>query len=198
MKGNKILHGIAIASLVILLVMEYAWNFDTFQRRVALSLTCIVGGLAYLGLWAVARKQDIHFPGIVSILVAASIWFDGGANFWQLFGRILWWDKMAHFTGSFAPAAVFLTYFFQLNLKGRIRLPHFLIGLFSVSMVSLLCVLYEVSEYWGDVWFGTHRVTDLFDTSDDLMYNTASAVFVVIVFFVWRRLKAKPNVKQIN
>jgi hypothetical protein len=191
MKMNRFLHVIAIVSLIVLAVIEYAWNFDVFQRRVALSITCIIGGLIYFWLWAVARKQNIHFPGIVSLLVAASIWFDGAANFWHLFGEILWWDKLAHFTGSFAPTAVIFTYIYQLNQQGRIRLPKWLLSLSSIALVTLLSVIYEISEYWGDVWFNTHRVTDFFDTSDDLMYNTASALFVVLVFWIWKRSKQK-------
>jgi hypothetical protein len=131
-------------------------------------------------------------------LVAASIWFDGAANFWHLFGRILWWDKLAHFTGSFAPIAVILTFVYQLNQQGRIRLPQWSVGLFSVSMVTLLSVVYEVSEYVGDIWFGTHRVTDLFDTADDLMYNTASALFVVMVFWAWRWAKQKRSAQIVR
>ena len=191
MKGNRLLHGIAIASLIVLVIIEYAWNFDVFQRRVALSITCVIGGLVYLWLWAIARRQDIHFPGIVSILVAASIWFDGVANFWHLFGRYLWWDKMAHFTGSFAPIAVLFTYLYQLNRQGKIKLPAWSISLYSISLVSLLSVLYEISEYAGDVWFHTNRITDLFDSPDDLMYNVSGALFVVLVFWAWRAIKQK-------
>lgn len=193
MNWNRFLHILAIVSLVVLVIIEYAWNFDTFQRRVALSITGIIGGLIYLWLWAVACKQDINFPGIVSLLVAASVWFDGAANFWHLFGRYLWWDKMAHFTGSFAPIAAIFTYLYQLNQQGKIKLPGWSVSLYSISLVSLLSVLYEISEYIGDVMFHTNRVTDLFDAADDLMYNVSGALFVVLVFWAWRSIKVRSN-----
>lgn len=177
----------AFFSLIVLLVLELTLRYDSWPRQIALSLTNIVGGLGYLWLFLFLKRRGVLLPGVVSLLVAACIWSDAVANFWHLFGNILWWDKLAHAFGSIAPTAVVWSLLYELRQKGKIVLPLWSIGIYAISVTMALVSLYEISEMLGDLWFPTHRVTDLFDTADDLMYNLAGSGLTVILAEFWSR-----------
>lgn len=181
MKRNNIGTRLAFLSLGILLVLELTLQYDSWSRQIALSLTNIIGGLVYLWIFLALKRRGIVLPGIVSLLVAAGIWSDALANFWHLFGTILWWDKLAHALGSVAPAAVFWSILHQLNGQGKIVLPRWAIGVMAIGLTMTLASVYEISEMIGDLWFPTHRITDLFDTADDLMYNLAGSGLTVVL-----------------
>lgn len=68
-----------------------------------------------------------------------------------------------------------------------------LLGVYAISITTTLSALYEISEYIGDAVYPTNRVTGLFDTSDDLLWNFLAAVLVVW-FGLWlRRRKKSPR-----
>lgn len=166
----------------VLLIIELGSRYDTLIRQCALAVTDVVG-TAFL--FIVARrfvKSGQPLPWVVSWLAVTGIWFDAAGNFAKLYGTIVWWDKLAHFVGTAALAGgLWLAVrAYQQRLGGRWTAAF--LGLIAVSFSILLSVLYEISEYLGDLVFSTRRVTDLFDTSDDLLWNLLAAVIVVILF----------------
>ncbi len=187
MKRNNILTFVAFLSLVVLLVIELATHYDSYSRQVALSVTNIVGGGVYLIVFLKLKKRGIILPWIASWLVAMSIWADAMGNFLHLFGDILWWDKLAHGVSSIAPAVVVWIILYELDKRGLIFMPVWLRHLVTVALVVLLSVLYEISEFVGDSFFPTHRVTDLFDTADDLMWNLLGTIIGVIIAVLWKK-----------
>ncbi|MDD5567168.1 MAG: hypothetical protein PHH01_03140 [Patescibacteria group bacterium] len=189
MRRNDVFTAMAFVSLVVLLVIELATKYDTWPRQVALSITNLVGGGIYLVIFFSLRRRGIALPWIIAWLVAAGIWIDGLANFQHLFGRILWWDKLAHFVGSMAPTAMFWAVLSEFHKKSLLRLPSWLTNIVSISLTMLIVVIYEISEYIGDQFFPTHRITDLYDTADDLMYNLLGAIIVVIFCILIARIK---------
>ncbi|MFA5106835.1 MAG: hypothetical protein WC497_00740 [Patescibacteria group bacterium] len=193
MRRNNVLTAIAFVSLAVLIVVELGTHYDSWDRQVALSITNIIGGGVYLLIYYFLKRRGITLPWIAAWLVALGIWFDALGNFQHFFGRILWWDKLAHFTGSLPPATVFWAVLYGFGKKGTIRLPNWLAGLFAVCLTVTLSVLYEISEYIGDLNFPTHRITDLYDTVDDLMYNLLGAVAVVIICLLIYRKKQKDD-----
>lgn len=187
MKKSKYWTGAAFCSLIVLLVLELTLRYDSWSRQIALSLTNVIGGLTYLWLYVYLSRRGIRLPALVSWIVAAGIWSDAVANFWHLFGNILWWDKLAHAFGSVAPAAVFWAILHQLNALKRIVLPRWAIAVMAIGLTMTLASIYEITEMIGDLWFPTHRITDLFDTADDLMYNLAGSGLTVILAEFWSR-----------
>src|SRR5690606_7744630 len=112
--------------------------------------------------------------------VAIGIWFDAMGNFLSLYSKILWWDKLAHAVGAAALAVAFVVLFLHLRLHAIVSMSNRMLAFVVIAVVSLFSTLYEISEYLGDQFSDTHRVTDLFDSPDDMMWNligTALAVF---------------------
>ncbi|MBU0707756.1 hypothetical protein KKG41_05290 [Patescibacteria group bacterium] len=191
MRRNNVLTWIALGSLAVLVGIELLTHYDTWPRQVALSFTSIIGGGIYLLVFVKLRRQQIVIPWIAAWLVALGIWFDAAGNFAGLYGRILWWDKPAHCVSSMAVTAVFWFIIVRLNQQGRIRLSSWLINLFSVSLTMLISSIYEVTELIGDSFWPTNRITDLYDSADDLMWNLLGAIFIVLICQLVKNKKTK-------
>lgn len=170
-----------MASLLILLGIELLYHYDSWSRQLALSLTNVLGGGGFAVLWKVLRRKGIELHWLSAIFIAAAIWFDAMGNFLFLYRDLLWWDRVSHLVGSIAPAFVISTILLQLRTAGRIVSPSWWMNFSALASAMLLSVLYEISEYLGDLWLPTHRVTDVFDTPDDLLWNLIGAAIGIFV-----------------
>lgn len=175
---------------VVLLLIELGTRYDSMVRQGALALTNI-GGTALL--FIVARRfarAGQPLPGVVSWAAVAGIWFDAAGNFAGLYGTIVWWDQLAHFAGTAAVAGgVWLVLRTMMTRRGwpLTAASH---GLLTISVTVLLSVIYEITEYLGDLLFATRRVTNLYDTADDLLWNLLAAVVVTLLFARYYRRRA--------
>ena len=183
---NSKLFSLAIFSLLILFFIEALSHYDTTIRQMALALTDISGVIIILVVYFILKKKiSIEIPWYVAWLAALGIWFDATGNFVHFYARFFWWDKLAHAVGSGAIALALFFIFYHLNKQGRIKLGGFNLCLYTISLTTFLSVLYEISEYIGDTIYPTNRVTGLFDTSDDLLWNiSATILFVIFAYFL--------------
>ena len=173
---------LAIFSLLILLVVEWVAQYDTVQRQIALSLTNIfVIVIFYIIYRKLKNKYQIILPGYIAWAAAIGVWLDAAGNFAHFYIKYPWYDDMTHFEGSLSIAIPLFFVFYHLNKKGYIKLNRFNIGLYTLSLTMLFVAIYEVSEWIGDIWFNTYRVTSHFDTASDLFYNFLGAMVVVLV-----------------
>jgi len=171
-KTNKILFFIAIFSLIVLFFIEIFTHYDTFARQIALSLTCLVAIIIlFITFKKIKKKFSADLPFYIAWIAALGVWFDALGNFAHFYARFLWWDKLYHAVGSAALAAAI--YFILFTLKKQKK----------------IAAVYEVSEYIGDQIFPTHRITDLYDTADDLMWDIIASLIVLLIIFLFNYYK---------
>ncbi len=178
---------VAYTSLAVLFAIELLTRYDTWIRQVALSVTNLVAFAALIVFGRQLAKRNTAMPWSVAWWVAIGVWFDAAGNFAHLYARFPWWDKLAHAVGSAALAFALVVLLQALQRQGRLHAGKFLFGVFAVSLTTLLSAMYEISEYLGDQWFATHRVTDLFDTADDLLWNLLATVVAVVIAMALRK-----------
>lgn len=163
----------------VLLLIELFTHYDSWDRQVALSITNVAGIAMILWLSRYFQRHGSALPVAASLALALGVWFDAAGNFAHLYGRLIWWDKLAHGVGS-AALALALWYVLALMAKqGRLNVTRGWRSLMTIALTTTLASIYEISEYLGDLWFQTHRVTDLYDTADDLLWNTLAVLFIV-------------------
>jgi hypothetical protein len=188
---------VGIFSLVALLPLEIFLNYDTTTRQLALTLTNVeVLIIILIFYWYYKAKQNIVLPFYVAWAASLGVWFDAAGNFAHLYQNIVWWDKIAHAVGSGALAIACFIILYELNKQEKIRLGLFSLSLFALSVTIFASAMYEVSEYLGDIISQSQRITDKFDSPDDLMWNTIAALAVVlfsavVIHFKARRLNYK-------
>ncbi|MFH1171265.1 MAG: hypothetical protein V1778_01865 [bacterium] len=187
MKRPTILSLLGYCSLLVLLVLELILRYDTWVRQIALAVTDL---FALAALWSIARymrRRGYALPWSVVWFSALGVWFDGMGNFLHLYANVSWWDKLAHAVGAGAVAAGIFVLVQMFQKRGTIVLGLKMRSLFVLSITVLLTVLYEISEYLGDLWFQTHRVTDLYDTVDDLLWDLLATVLVILIVQIFRK-----------
>lgn len=184
---------IALFSLAILLVVEAIGNYDALPRRLALMSTCFLTLIIFLIIYRVLQKKhSIVLPWFVAWSVAVGVWLDAAGNFVLFYRKYWWWDNLAHFGGSLSASISFFVILYYFEKFGRIKIGRVGLGLATISLVTLLGVFYEFTEWWGDVLFNLHRVGDRFDTVSDLFFNFLAGVAVALIAaWILRRLRSK-------
>lgn len=186
---------ISLGSLFVLLPIELLAKYDTPVRQNALALTNIAAIVALLLIGRWLKQKGIQLPAAVTFLVALDVWFDAAGNFAHLYGRFTWWDQLSHTVGTAAIAPALVAITLALQRQGKIKLFSWLHWVFSVSVATALATLYEVSELIGDELFNTHRITDLYDTADDLRFNITAAA---VAAFIALEILSHPTKKQVD
>lgn len=179
-----------------LLGLEVFLRYDTAVRQAALAVSNIGGVLILLLVARRVRRWGQRLPSAVAWFVAVAIWFDAAGNFAHLYARFAWWDQVAHAVGSAAvAAALFLTLRAALVQRGSaLSTGH--LTLYAVSLTTLLTVVYEITEYIGDLVFATNRIPSLYDTADDLVWNLIAISLSVLVTRRFARLIDPPQGNQ--
>lgn len=177
---RRVLPFFTLVSLAALLVVELGTTYDTAQRQVALAITN-VGSLAlFLAVRRLLKRRGLDLPWSVLVFIAAGVWLDALGNFQHLYARFWWWDRLTHVVGLLPVTWGVLVVLGQLEAGGRIRLHPAGRALFAVGTANLLGAVYEISEWLGDIWFGTERVRGPFDAPHDLANNLIGSVLVVL------------------
>jgi len=185
---KRLLPFVTIGSLVMLLGVELLSRYDTVPRQIALSITNVVAVIIFFWVKAWLKPKKIELPWALLTFAAASVWLDALGNFQHLYARFWWWDRITHVVGLLPITAGMYLVLERLAAADRIKLPHWARALFAVSIANLLGAAYEISEWLGDIWFGTHRVTGLFDTPHDLLDNLVGSLLVIAGAVLVRRL----------
>ncbi|MBI3957139.1 MAG: hypothetical protein HY340_04100 [Candidatus Kerfeldbacteria bacterium] len=192
MNRNRLLSLTGYASLIVLLVLELVLRYDSWVRQIALAITNIITIIVLLIVSRYLRRRGFALPWAVVWFSALGVWFDGMGNFIHYYANIAWWDKIAHGVGAGALAAGIVVLLDTLIQRGKILLGPVMKFMVAVSLTVTFSVLYEISEYIGDTIYPTNRVTGLFDTADDLLWNLGAAVMVVLVAERFRQKKNDP------
>lgn len=181
-------HLIAILAVQCLLLgIELLTRYDTLIRQLALASTNILATAMLVIILRRFQQAGRLVPPAAAWLAVAGVWFDAAGNFANLYASIVWWDKLAHLVGTAALATGLWLVLEAVCDRRSIRLTAFQFGLSVLGFAMLLAVLYEISEYLGDLVVATHRVTDFYDTADDLLWDLLAALAVICLMPKFRR-----------
>ncbi len=179
-----------------LIGFELLCPYDILSRRVALMTTAIVSSVLYLGVYFYLEKRfKLSLPTFTAWAIFVAIFLDAAGNFGHLYGNVDYWDKVTHAVGSASTGVVIFTILVLLNQKKAIRIGHFALFLWTTGVATLLAVLYELTEYWGDLGLDTRRIGDRFDTVSDLQWNVIGVLIVTLIGLLIIRRKNILEVK---
>lgn len=179
-----------IAALVALIFVELLWQYDIFDRRMALVLTAFLAGLIYLTIYfVISKKFKIILPAFTAWVLFLTVLLDAMGNFLHYYGTLGWWDDFTHFAGTAAIAIIVLSILYLLNVNKVIKIGKFGLILSTYAISIFLTSFYEVTEYWGDLITESRRIGDRYDTVSDLSWNLLGVTLVVIASFIFFRKK---------
>jgi len=131
-------------------------------------------------------KRWERYPLWYDNLYLSIFWLDMSGNSLNLYNSVEWWDHIPHFHGPGALAMV---------LVGAFGLA----PLAAAGLATILHVILECWEYYGDVLLHTHNVKGIADSINDLSYGVAGMVVYTLIAKRWmylRRRRTKPDKRR--
>jgi uncharacterized membrane protein YjdF len=168
-------------------VYELAGHYDDIGRQVALTLTnAFTTGMYFLVAHWLRRKYGTVLHWVVLLILSAAVWLDALGNFQHYYVTIWWWDRLTHAVGGLAVTAGLYITIIGLWRAKRLGVSWRVANVYAFALAQTLGAMYEVSEWLGDIWFGTHRVGERFDSPRDIFFNIVGGLVVVALGWWWR------------
>ncbi len=195
MNSNAISNGVKrrpviiffILAQFVLLGIELFTHYDDAGRQAALALTNIISGAAILWFDRWLRQRGGKISLVTIVLIVGAVWLDALGNFQHLYAGFWWWDRLTHTVGGMALSAGFIDLFLAYRATGKLQAGWAWTAWMGVLVGQLVGSLYEISEWLGDFWFNTHRVTGPYDTPHDLFHNLVGGLVVLALIRMFRR-----------
>lgn len=116
-----------------------------------------------------------RYPVWYDDLYLSIFWLDMAGNTLDLYNSVLGWDHIPHFHG---PGALVMV------LVGAFGLA----PLAAAGLSTILHLVLEVQEYYGDVILGTHNVNGIADSMNDLAFGLAGVIVYALIAKRWMYL----------
>ena len=150
-------------------------------------LTCLAIALSMVPS-IVERNHRVHLPFELDFLITLAIFLHTVPGEWLEFYERVWlWDKALHFYSSAIIALLAFVSAYTLHYTGKLRLTIPFIGLFTVVFAISIGVLWELMEFFMDIFFGMTMQNGLADTMFDLIYDIAGGCLVAVAGMVYVR-----------
>ncbi|MCK9361163.1 hypothetical protein M0Q28_02940 [Patescibacteria group bacterium] len=164
-------------------ILKYSLDYTWFGLLIT-AFGALVGieGAAYL----LRRKTGVEMPWIIWLLGFGGVLFDVVGDTFHLYERIVWFDQLAHFLGTFLVTIFFQIFFRTMQRVKGWNYPPFVNWLLALGMGMTLGVLYEIEEYLEDMIGTANRLGDGEDTANDLLLNFLGATSVIGIAWVKR------------
>ena len=143
------------------------------------------------------RKYQIYIPFEFDFAITTFIFltlFLGGLR--DFYGRFSWWDDLLHFQSGIllGVTGFLLVYILNERKTARLTMSPGFISFFSFCFSVALAGLWEMYEFFADLWFGYNMQRNgLPDTMSDITVNAIGALIVSIIGYLWvKRMKKLP------
>jgi len=171
-------------------ILHFTLDFTWF----GLMITLMVAWLVIEAVSVYIKKACGYFlPAYCMLLVTAGIYLDALGDISGFYGQFGWYDQLAHFIGGAAAAGVLFSIIWCLNSRCKIKMGLWGLGFYSLTLASFFGVLYELEEYFEDLFRETNRLGDGPDTVNDLFLNIIGALVVIIIIIISIYIRAKKN-----
>jgi len=177
-------------------LMHHAINFTWL----GLTFTSVsVWFLLELILYYTQKNSGQLIFGFLMLAAVAGLYLDTIGDMHFLFDKILWYDQMLHFfAGGMTCAGILFWVIKNLEDRGKIKLGLIKIGFSAWTTAIFFGVLYELAEYSEDIFTGSHRLGDAFDTTNDLLLDTLGALFIITILVVYFYYARSVKIRQID
>lgn len=175
-----------IIRAILILVVPYF----IFRKNYLFALTAFIAALLSVIPAIIKRNYRLAIPwpleSLIAILLFSHIL---GVNF-GLFD-IPSWSKFMHFFGSTIVAVLAFITVYTLNFIKKIKLNLFMIGFFTFVFAIAIGALWEIAEFFCDVYLGTAFQKGLNDTMWDLVFDSLAGIVAAIAAVLYVRYAPK-------
>lgn len=134
--------------------------------------------------WIRTRHQRIPPWWIAGSLIGLVI-LDALGDYLDWYTTVPGFDAYLHFLLPAAAVTGFWGLRRSLGLPTTYRYLFFTVA----PCVTTIGALYEIEEYLEDLWTGSHRLGDGFDTANDLLMDLLGSIFPIMVAYLYHRCR---------
>jgi uncharacterized membrane protein YjdF len=116
--------------------------------------------------------------------VVSLVLLDATGDYLHFYSTWQYYDTVLHFLGS--SGAALLIYMIYFNYYPFLQQHYRLLALLTITTTICVGVLYELEEYLEDVFTGSHRLGDGFDTANDLLMNSWGAIIALALLSTYQ------------
>ena len=153
--------------------------------------------LIFIGLQIIVHYTEVNFGISISnriwLIVLIGIYLDAIADIFNLYDRFIWFDQAVHFNAGILIALILFWFIGRIESTKKIELPRWLKNLFIFSATLTCGVLYEIEEYLEDVFTGSNRLGDGFDTANDMFMAMMGCLLTLLIIEIITRNKLNKN-----
>ncbi|MFD1646948.1 hypothetical protein [Haloarchaeobius litoreus] len=167
--------------------------FGVLARNVSVVVNALAGFGVTLVPAVLARDRDLLLDPRFTLVVSVAV-FLHSIGMVGLYDRIWWWDHLTHTFSATIVAVIAYTVVWAVDVhREDIHLPPPFTGLFVLTFVVAMGVLWEVAEFLARevaIFLGQEPVLVLYGLDDsmlDLLFNLLGAVTVTV--FATTRLR---------
>jgi hypothetical protein len=160
-------------------------------------LTALRTGFIFLLMFLpslLQRRYRIYIPFAADFCIVAFIFLTLFLGHIQNFyNRVPMWDKLLHFLSGLILAILGFVVVYLLNKHERLHLtvsPLF-VGIFAVTFAVTVASVWEIGEFFFDMFFHHGWQADMTDTMWDLTLDTIGAIIVSTGAYLWMRVHSR-------
>lgn len=109
-----------------------------------------------------------------------------------------WWDELTHFSGSFVVGMVAFHLIFTLNFLGKVVMSTPMMGLFLFLSAMGIGGIWEIAEFYSDIFLGTHTQISLQETIRDLQFDFLGAALISAIAMQYFYVQREENAGEIK
>jgi len=144
------------------------------------SVVILFGLSLVIPAWHLWRRRGLAYPVWYDVIFLTTFLLDLVGNVFDLYDTYFFFDWIPH-SHNTGVVTIILAWILRLSL------------LCAVGVATILHVLFEIQEFYGDIVFGTRNVRGLFDTINDLMVGLiGSIVYGLLYMRLVRRARREP------
>ena len=164
-------------------ILKFTLDFSWLGLIVTSLGTFAIIEAVYYGFW----KRGFGLPVLPYYFIAFSLWFDAVGDIGHYYGRVEWYDQVAHILGGAAVMSVALGIFSK--YREKYKMPLLAMILICLAFTALLGDLYEIEEYLEDALYHGRQVRlgNGPDTANDLMLNLLGGALTGIIYLTLRK-----------
>jgi hypothetical protein len=174
---------VGLGSLLLYLLVREAvdpgftnyWGYMVFQIAITIAIVLIL---------SVVFAPEGGLSWYTHLVVTATTWFDTLGTAGHMYDRYDVYDKITHFAGGVAITAVAANIFSALTIRGVLEWSLMRRLVTAVALSVAIGGIWEIYEYFGDVFFSTGRHAGSLDTIYDLISDTIGSLVSAVL--IWR------------
>jgi hypothetical protein len=118
------------------------------------------------GSTLIEKRQKIDIPDILEIIIVLFIYAGAFLSVqFNLYYTVFWWDDLLHTLSGVIIGFIGFIVLYKINYKFNMDISPLLIAFFSFTFAVTAGVIWEMMEFWCDVFLGTaNQKWDLADT----------------------------------